>query len=87
MQRDTYARMQASKHTLERKKKKQEAQKKVYMEKGGNVSNLEAAVSRIGSEGGYYGLNAAQRAHRRPSVAGRTVLGVRAEGFCGCGAA
>lgn len=30
---------------------------------------------------------AVRRAHRRPSVAGRPALGVRAEGFCGCGAA
>ena len=48
---------------------------------------MEHFLSRIGSEGGYYRLNTAQRARRRPSVAGRPVLGVRAEGFCGCGAA
>lgn len=30
---------------------------------------------------------AVRRAHRRPSVAGRPALGVRAKGFCGCGAA
>lgn len=38
-------------------------------------------------EGGYYRLYSTQWARRRPSVAGRSVLGVRAEGFCGCGAA
>lgn len=53
------------------------------MEKGGNASNLEPSLSCIGSEGNYYRNNAAQWAHRRLSVAGQPVLGVRAEGFCG----
>lgn len=57
------------------------------MEKGGNASNLEPSLSRIGSEGNYYRNNAAQWAHRRLSVAGQPVLGVRAEGFCGCSVA
>lgn len=55
--------------------------KKANMEKIGNFSNFP---SRTSSEAGCYRRNAAQRAHRRPSVAGRPVLGVRVEGFCGC---
>lgn len=57
------------------------------MGKGGKFYNLEPIPSRIGSEGDYYRLYSTQWARRRPSVAGQCVLGVRAEGFCGCGAA
>lgn len=75
----------ACKHS--KKKKKNKRQKKVYMGKGGKFYNLEPIPSRIGSEGDYYRLYSTQWARRRPSVAGQCVLGVRAEGFCGCGAA
>lgn len=44
--------------------------RKVCMEKGGDSSNLEPSLSRIGSKGDYYRHNAAQWALRRLSVAG-----------------
>lgn len=57
------------------------------MENTEKICNFSNFPSRTSSEAGCYRRNAAQRARRRPSVAGRPVLGVRVEGFCGCDAA
>lgn len=59
----------------------------MYLGKGGKFYSLEPIPSHIGSEGDYYRLYLTQWARRRPSVAGQCVLGVQAEGFCGCGGA
>jgi len=78
--RNTYACVRTS--TLENKKKKELLKKRACARKMMVIRKEGRLLQLIQAGGGYYRLNAAQWARRRPSVAGRPrFLGVRAEGF------